>query len=184
MSIEDKKESTNEKKEELFHLEFIPESGQFLTATEEYKTLWESESKKIMSGMEEVSGLKFPNSKIQAVVYEGISSLNWDDEGNYSLKLRGSYPVEVKKGTLIHELGHRLIAQITERPADMDEHRILFLILYDIWSKIYGQEFADEMVKIEKARKGVYDYVSAWNWALAFSWQERKKKFQDLITNF
>src|SRR3989338_3079120 len=181
MSIEDNKESTNEKKEELFDLEFTPESDQFLTAVAEYKTVWESESKKIMAGMEEVSGLKFPNSKIQAVIYEGISSLNWDDEGNYSLKLRGSYTIEVKKGTLIHELGHRLIAQITEHPADMDEHRVLFLILYDIWSKLYGQEFADEMVKIEKARKGVYNYVSAWNWALSFSRQERKNKFQGLI---
>jgi hypothetical protein len=95
------------------------------------------------------------------------------------MKLRASYPPDVKKATLIHELGHRLLARIP-KTTELDEHRVLFLVLYDIWESLYGKGFADRMVEVEKKRKGLYDYESAWKWALSLSKEERATKFKAL----
>jgi len=80
---------------------------------------------------------------------------------------------------LIHELGHRLIARIP-KTNELDEHRVLFLVLYDIWESLYGRDFVDRMVEVEKKRKGLYDYESAWKWALSMSKEERAAKFKAL----
>jgi len=46
---------------------------------------------------------------------------------------------------------------------------------------LYGKSFADEMVEVEKKRKGLYDYESAWVWALSLSERERAAKFQVVV---
>ena len=97
------------------------------------------------------------------------------------MKLRASYPEDVKKATLLHELGHRLISQLTNRPKEIDEHRVLFLYLYEVWTNLYGSRFADDMVEVEKKRRGRYDYESAWMWALAMSKGERAIKFKEVV---
>ena len=130
--------------------------------------------------MEAVSGLKFSDTAIETVVYEGVS---WAGKGDSPMKLRASYSEDVKKGTLVHELGHRLISRITKRPDNLDEHRILNLILYDIWTALYGEDFAKMMVGVESKRKGIYDYETAWQWTLALNEDNRKKMFQELATN-
>jgi hypothetical protein len=95
--------------------------------------------------------------------------------------MRASYPSETKKATLIHELGHRHLAQVQRRPPELDEHRVLFLILYDVWVHLYGQRFADEQVAVEQRRQGVYDYQTAWEWALAQSRAARAQRFQAIL---
>jgi hypothetical protein len=64
--------------------------------------------------------------------------------------------------------------------SEIDEHRKLFLVLYDIWVVLYGKDFADKNVAVESRRKGLYDYESAWKWALAMSAEERAAKFKAL----
>ena len=63
----------------------------------------------------------------------------------------------------------------------MDEHRVLFLFLYDVWERLYGQGFADAQVVVEKKRRGVYDYEAAWTWALAQSKEERAQRFKEIV---
>jgi hypothetical protein len=157
-------------------INFSPESEKYTQATTEYQTLWNSEGERIVAAMEKVSGVKFTDNVIPAIVFEGPSSSGL---GNDPMKLRASYPPDVKKGTLIHELGHRLIADIP-KTKQMDEHRVLFLILYDIWESLYGKDFADRMVEVEKARKGLYDYESAWKLTLSMTQEERAVKFKAL----
>jgi hypothetical protein len=88
-------------------IEFSPESEKYNQATIEYRTLWNNEGKRMVEAMEKVSGVKFTENEVRAIVYEGISSSGM---GNDPMKLRASYPSDVKKATLIHELGHRLLA--------------------------------------------------------------------------
>lgn len=145
-----------------------------LLALKEYQSIWDKDGSKIKEVMGKVSGLAFSEKEISVIVFEGMST---SGSGNSPMKLRGSYSPSVKTGTLIHELGHRLIRQVKNRPAELDEHRILFLILYDIWTDIYGQEFADEMVAVEKERKGYYDYASAWDQTLTLTRRGRQAKF-------
>ena len=94
---------------------------------------------------------------------------------------RSSYPPEEKKGTLVHELGHRMNEQLEKRPQDLDEHRLLFLYLYDLYVDLYGKEFADREVAFGKTLKGLYDYEGAWNWALAMNREQRLSRFADVV---
>jgi hypothetical protein len=106
------------------------------------------------------------------IVYEAVSYSGYKDR---PMRLRASYPEDVKKATLVHELGHRLNSQLRNRPKEVDEHRILFLYLHEVWTKLYGKWFADEMVKVEKKRKELCDYESAWGWALTMR-REREQQ--------
>lgn len=163
----------------MLNLKFSLETNDpaLLLALKEYQSIWDKDGSKIKEAMEKVSSLAFTQKEISVIVFEGMSTSGSDD---FPMKLRGSYSLLVKKGTLVHELGHRLIAQIKNRPAELDEHRILFLILYDIWTDIYGQKFADEMVAVEKGRKGYYDYASAWDQTLNLTRKEREAKFNSI----
>lgn len=157
---------------------FTPESENFVDATRRYQEIWNAEGMKMIEAMQIVSGLRFLEKEISVIVFEGASSSGFEDK---PMKLRASYPDEVKRATLIHELGHRLSTQLKNRPKDLDEHRILFLYLYDVWAKLYGRTFADRMVEVEKKRKGIYDYETAWNWALSLSENERAARFREIV---
>jgi hypothetical protein len=159
-------------------IRFSPESESFAEAAREYQSLWEAEGSRIIAAMEHVSGLTFPEREIQAVVYEGISR---SGSAGSPMRMRASYPAATKQATLIHELGHRHLAQLWRRPPGLDEHRVLFLVLYDVWERLYGKGFADAQVEVEKRRRGVYDYAAAWEWALAQSPEERTKRFSEIV---
>jgi hypothetical protein len=158
-------------------MKFTPESDKFIEATHEYETIWRSEGDKIVKTMEKISGLKFKETEIETIVFEGISRSGFP--GGSPMKMRASYTPDVKKGTLVHELGHRHNSQLLKRPEGLDEHSVLFLTLYDIWVDLYGEKFANEQVEIEKSRRG--PYPAAWSYALSMTKKERKNKFKEII---
>jgi hypothetical protein len=159
-------------------LSFSPESEKFAEATKEYQGIWDSEGRKMIEAMESVSGMKFAEREVAVIVFEGVSRSG--SKGS-PMKLRASYPAAVKKATLIHELGHRLNARLANRPEGVDEHKVLFLYLYDVWAKLYGRAFADEQVAVEKKRKGVYDYETAWDWALSLGQEGRASLLRQIV---
>jgi predicted metal-dependent peptidase len=130
----------------------------------------------MVEAMERVTGVPFEERAIKAIIYEAAS---FSGSGDKPMQLRASYPAEVKKATLIHELLHRMLGRV-RTTTEIDEHRKLFLVLYDIWVSLYGKEFADRNVAVESLRKGLYDYETAWKWALAMSPEERAAKFKAL----
>jgi hypothetical protein len=159
-------------------INFKAESERFNTATEEYRQIWQAEGDRIIAAIEQVTGLKYPEKEFNAIVFEGVSE---SGVGNIPMKLRASYPTAIKKATLMHEIGHRHLSQVRKRPKDIDEHRLLFLWLYDAWTKMYGQAFAEDAVKVESARTGLYDYETAWKWALAMTPNERASRLEEII---
>jgi len=160
----------------------------FDTATDEYRRIWAAEGGRIIEAMERISTLRFPEKRVHVGIYEGTSfaGLRMNKDGipvgtNGPVRMRASYPGDVKKGTLIHELGHRMNVQLRKRPKDIDDHRLLFLYLYDLYEDLYGKEYADAQVAFGRTLKGLYDYDAAWNWVLAMSRQERLSKFTDVV---
>jgi hypothetical protein len=97
------------------------------------------------------------------------------------MRLRASYPPTTKRATLIHELGHRHLARIGDPPETLDSHGALFLILYDAWVDLYGEEFANQQVEVESNRRGRYDYASAWASTLKMSREQRQATFAELV---
>ena len=161
------------------HITFVPQSDSFAVAAAEYDRLWSTEGERIIRAMEEISGLAFvyphfADTAITAIVFEGVSNSGYRDD---PMRLRASYPPDTKKATLIHELGHRLQAGLFRR--DEEEHGPLFFWLYDVWVKLYGQQFADAQVAVEKQRRG--PYPKAWDDALALTAAERAARWRALM---
>jgi hypothetical protein len=159
-------------------LEFRAQSDSFATARDEYDAIWRAEGRRIVATMERVSGLRFDSppyadTSIVAVVFEGVSNSGFRDD---PMHLRASYPPDTKKATLVHELGHRL--QVGVARQNEDEHEILFLWLYDTWVALWGRQFADAQVLVERARRG--PYPKAWDAALALDSAGRAVRFRML----
>lgn len=155
-------------------LEFVPQSETFAAAVGEYERLWATDGRRILRAMQEVAGLTFTDSAITAIVFEGVSSSGFRDT---PMRLRASYPLDTKKATLVHELGHRLQSGLFRQTEE--EHGSLFLWLYDTWVQLYGREFADAQVAVEKRRRG--PYPKAWDDALALTPKQRAERWRALV---
>ena len=156
-------------------LVFVPDSDQFADAAREYREIWDREGAKIIAAVEQATGLKFEDREVRALVLEVASDSGYKDES--PMHLRASYPPETKKATLIHELGHRLEVDYSHRGED--DHKVLFLWLYDLWVKLYGQQFADAQVAVEKQRGRMYP--GDWEEALAMSREQRLAKWNAFV---
>lgn len=157
-------------------LEFVPESETFAAAVGEYERIWAADAARIVHTMQEISGLTFTDTAVTAIVFEGVSSSGFRDT---PMRLRASYPLDTKRATLIHEMGHRLQSPLFRRQDE--EHGPLFLWLYDVWVRLYGQEFADAQVAVERRRRG--PYPRAWDEALALSPRERAERWRAIVAN-
>jgi hypothetical protein len=153
---------------------FRADSDQFAAAAHEYESIWAKDGSRISAAMEAVSGLKFEDREVEAIVLEVASSSGYKET---PMQLRASYPMDTKKATLIHELGHRLESDIFHH--DEDDHKYLFLWVYDVWSKLYGREFADAQVAVEKQRGRMYP--AAWDYALSFNAEQRAAKWKETV---
>ncbi|MGH8436987.1 MAG: hypothetical protein ACRERX_21570 [Pseudomonas sp.] len=157
---------------------FTAQLDSFATATSEYTALWNREGARIIAAMEQATGIRFAeppyaDTAIAAVVFEGVSNSGYRER---PMMMRASYPEPTKRATLVHELGHRLQIGVA---GDVDEHEVLFYWIYDVWVTLWGKQFADEQVLVEKARRG--PYPRAWDAALALSPSERAAKFRQLL---
>lgn len=159
-------------------INFTPSADSFLAATEEYRALWKAEGPRIVATMERVSGLRFEPGPIEATVYEGTSFSG--EPGGRPMMLRASYPEPTKRGTLVHELGHRLANDVV---VPFDHHELIFLFVYDAWMDLWGKPFADDQVAIEGKRLPT-DYAGMWKKTLALSADERAAHLQEAIKQY
>jgi hypothetical protein len=155
---------------------FTPLEPRFAETAAYYRQLWAAEGPRIVVALERVSGFAFPNRPLEIILHDGRPMTGF---GCSMMRLRGSYAGRHATGTLIHELGHCLAAQVLPT-AGLDDHRLLYLFLYDVWTDLYGQDFADDMVRIERRIPTGYDYDAAWSWALAMTREERQARLREL----
>ncbi len=166
----------------MLTINFHPDSDRpdFVTAAEEYQQLWEAEGKRIVGRIEETTGLRFAERVINAIAFEGISH-------SQPLSLRASYPPDVKKATLVHELCHRLLTgnnigfrgKLGSYEWNLESHKAINLFLFDVWADLYGEVFAAHQVETESMRQPFYR--EAWEWALSLGRDERAKLFQEIV---
>ncbi|HEX8365380.1 MAG TPA: hypothetical protein VF603_08870 [Allosphingosinicella sp.] len=153
-------------------IRFFSAGPEFDAATEEYRRIWEEEGARIVEALERVTGLAFPPDEIEALISQAPPMMAYDGR---NLRLRAAYSPDYKRATLVHELGHRLSFLIPRR-AGLDDHRLLYLFLYDAWTDLYGEAFAERMASIERRIPGTYDYDAAWAWALSMTREERQAR--------
>jgi hypothetical protein len=158
---------------------FVAQSDSFAAAARDYEQMWAVEGPRIVAAMERVSGLTFistvyADTAITANVLERASNSGFRAS---PMQLRASYSADTKKATIIHELGHRLQSGLFRR--EEEEHSYLFLWIYDVWVALYGGEFADAQVVIERARGG--PYPKAWDEAMALTAAQRAERWRALV---
>lgn len=149
---------------------FTPVAPQFASASDDYRRLWEADGARISGSIERLTRLTLPPEPIEAIISEGRPMASFDGR---TIRLRASYSTAYKKATLVHELGHRLAFTLPRRDG-LDDHRLLYLFLYDAWTDLYGQAFAERMVSIERRIGPSYD--DAWTWALAMTREQRQTR--------
>ena len=157
-------------------LSFVPLNPSFTAGAEEYRQLWESDGARIVAALEAHAGVEFPRQPVEILVRDGPPMTSYDGR---TIRLRANCSSRCKLGTFTHELGHRLALELP-RTAEIDDHRLLYLFLYDAWIDLYGQEFADRMVSLERRIPGLYDYDAAWTWALAMTREQRQARLREL----
>ena len=155
----------------MLTIKFYPESDkpEFVKGAEEYQRLWDEDGKRIVQAMEEVSGLKFVEKEINAIVFDGIS---------YSYPLRLKFPHTSIRAIFSHEFLHRLlIGNDVGLHNPKESHMQLDLILFEIWERLYGLDFAEESIKLESTYHSPL-YKEAWDWALAIPKEKRLETFR------
>jgi hypothetical protein len=159
-------------------LAFSTPGERFAAAADDYRQLWQVEGPQIIAAIESVTGLSFPAEPIEVIVRDGPPMTSFDGR---TIRLRAGSSPNYRRATFIHELGHRL-ALTLPRTEGLDDHRLLYLFLYDVWADLYGQAFADRMVAIERRIPGGYDYDAAWTWALSMTREARQARLRGLRT--
>ena len=160
-------------------IEFSAESPEFAAVTGEYREIWKVDGKRIAATLHELTGLELEAGPIGAIVFEGVSNSGYHEE---PMRLRASYPLAIKRATLVHELSHRLVSDVA--PDRADQHPIIFLFLYDAWIQLWGKDFADAQVAVESERRGIYDYETAWRNALALGSDARAERWSKLLAEW
>jgi len=158
-------------------VEFVPVQPRFAGAADEYRQIWNEEGARIVAALEDVAGIAFAANSVEVIVSNGPPMTGYDGR---TMRLRAGYSPAYKRATLVHEMGHLLTLELP-RTAEIDDHRLLYLFLYDVWTDLYGQDFADRMVRIERRITGLYDYDAAWTWALAMTREQRQARLRSLL---
>lgn len=155
---------------------FTPLEPHFAGSADYYRQLWDAEGARIVAALERESGLTFPDRPLEIILRDGRPMTG---AGCSMIRLRADATGPHATGTLVHELGHCLAAAL-QPTAGIDEHRLLYLFLYDVWTVLYGRDFADEMLRIERQIPSAYDYSAAWDWALAMTYDQRQARLRTL----
>ena len=149
---------------------FIPATAALPYAARAYREIWDENGERIVAALEARTCLPFPETSVTAMVDDAVSHSGGPDR---PMRLRASYMLDVKKSTLVHELGHRHLWQLAARLDDIDGHMTLYLVLDRVWADVWGENFADERVAGE-ANWGA-DYAAAWDWARSLSSEQRTR---------
>ncbi|HEX7080617.1 MAG TPA: hypothetical protein VF329_06360 [Gammaproteobacteria bacterium] len=159
-------------------VEFIPSTAAHGYAVRMYRSIWEQYGARIVSAFEARTCLPFVESKVWAVVADAVSHSGGP---HHPMRLRGSYAPDVKRSTLVHELGHRHLWQLAERLDGLDGHRTLYLVLDRVWADVWGEEFARERIRGESEWRAEYDYAGAWEWARSLAGEDRLELWNRLL---
>jgi len=149
-------------------------------AAKEYQAIWKEDGSKIVKIMEQISGLRFLDRHIEAFVYYGMSYSG--KNLHMPMLIYACNSLDGRRAVLTHELGHRLLFNIDLSKTDCLQHQPLFLILYDIWTELYGKGFADAQVKYDMNVKWIrIDPKKVWNSVLKLSKEKRTQLFASIV---
>jgi len=158
-------------------IEFIGDDDGGRAAAAEYREIWREDGARILEALDRATGVRLGKERIRIIVREGISRSGVAGQPMY---LRASYPLHTKRATLVHELAHRYLLKLGSDTQYGDIHFPLSILLYKVWSGLWGEGFAQSQAKVESRRAS--RYRQAWNWALSMSDDERSRIWNEYVS--
>ncbi len=174
------------KEANMLILNFHPESDlvDVTAASAAYSSIWEKDGARIVAALEKYSGLKFEETFINILVCDRFVSQS------HPLLLGAKLDEAGQKCTLIHELAHRIafkkrnLDHVADKTDSYETHAHLNLFLYDAWKEVYGEEFANASVEMEKKITAKDDkvYRPAWEKVMQMSFEERQAEVKKIFS--
>ncbi len=155
-------------------IEFIADDEGHRAAAVEYREIWRDDGARILEALDQATGVTLGEERIRVIVREAISR---SGVAGQPMSLRASYPEPTKRATLVHELAHRYLLQLDSDTQYTDIHFPLSLLLYEVWTELWGEGFARIQAEVESRRS--QRYRQAWDWALSLSDEERWHTWSD-----
>lgn len=168
-------------------LSFFAADPEHSALADSARHIWETDGPRIIEAMERSTGLRFQDRAITVILRAAPSSSGATGDPTSPVRLNVRYPISM---TLIHELGHRLNPPQDKFPPELrtghrglDEHKVLYLYLYDVWVLLYGTEKADEWRENEWewANLGADFIRTAWDWAMSLGKEGRAAKLREIV---
>ena len=170
-----------------------------LLEANQYRQMWQSNSRKLLKAFRVVTGLEFQQRTITAYVFKG----NWSTAGrpHHPMRLAGDYrSEEFKLATIVHELSHRLLGGnglgvinlglADENDPNTDEaieldHRHLYLFEYDVIQLGLGKQWGLVCKQYEERNpeEANNPHIRAWKWAMSFTHEQRQQILRALTAN-
>ena len=160
-----------------FELEFVAESGAHRAAAAQYQKIWQEDGARIVDELSRATGVGLDDKRIRVMVREAIGRSGVSGQ---PMILRASYPKPTRRATLVHELAHRYLIQLESDTEYSDVHFPLSLLLYEVWSNLWSEEFARTQAEVGSARSK--RYRQAWNRVLSMSDQDRTRIWNDYVS--
>ncbi|MDX1563502.1 MAG: hypothetical protein R3305_11280, partial [Gammaproteobacteria bacterium] len=157
---------------------FVPATAAHGYAARAYQAIWDEFGAAIVAALEARTCLRFAEPSVAAIVADATSNSGGPE---HPMRLRATYAPELKRSTLVHELGHRHLWQLEERLEEVDGHQTLYLILDLVWEDVWGKEFAEDRIRDESEWRSNYDYAEAWSWARSLEPRQRAELWQELL---
>jgi hypothetical protein len=165
----------------MITISFYPESDDPKLVKEAivYKDIWTSEGVLIIDALEAQSGFTFTEFHINALVNNSYNR-------PYPLQLLAKTESDDKKGILLHQLTHRLlegngiyVVYKDKYQEVLEEHKIIYFILYDVMLKLYGEDFTQYRIETESFK--VRSYAEAWEYVTSYDEKHREEKLKQMI---
>lgn len=146
-------------------LQFRPAAPEYAGAAAEYEAIWREHGARIVAALERETCRRLP-AAVQVDVLEAIS---YSGDARRPMRLRASYPFDLKRGALVHELAHRVV---DGADAGLASHQALDLVLLRVLPELYGADFLSPQIAAES--RWSREYADAWTWALGLAPAERE----------
>ena len=157
-------------------LKFAPAEPMYAEAAAEYQEIWAAEGSRIVAALEERACAEFPVHSVAVTVVEAPS---FSGRSGVPMRLRASYPEPVKRGMLVHELGHWLIERQALEDPERSVHQALNLLLIQVWEDLWGPDFVRSQIATES--RLTESYRSDWEWALSLDHQQRRSAWASIL---
>ena len=88
---------------------FVASTAAHESAARTYRSIWEQDGARIIAALEARTCMRFPEAAVAALIGDDVSDSGGPE---HPMSLRASYDLDVKRATLVHELGHRHLWQL------------------------------------------------------------------------